>query len=419
MVLLKSVVDADCLWQDLMDIAQFTDPQTPYTRRVFSPLFVSARKWLAQRFTDCGLATHTDFAGNLIGRLKGSDENAGTIMIGSHCDTVEGGGRFDGIAGVIAALEIGRSFLKHGFKSKHNLEIVDFLGEEPNVFGLSCVGSRAMSGLLQERMLGYSDSTGDTLRNALERVGAFPDRIADSKRSDVKAFFELHIEQGPILEKERIDIGLVTAIVGIRRIEITFIGEADHAGTTPMNLRRDASVAMAETVSVIHKLAKDLSQAGEGHFVATTGVIEVQPNAANVVPQRARLLIDARSESQEMMERFYADLEAATAQIAHHLNVELDGPNIVSNTTPATCDESLRSLLGTCARDLGFSTCQLASGAGHDAAFISHIAPAAMVFVPCRRGKSHAAEEWAEPEALAKGANTIAEAIMRFDQSSD
>jgi N-carbamoyl-L-amino-acid hydrolase len=411
----KALVNSERLWHDLMAIAEFTQPDQPYTRRAFTPLFAKGRHWLTEKFTEAGFDVSLDAAGNLIGKITGTTPGAGTIMLGSHSDTVPSGGRFDGVAGVVAALEIGRILKESNFKVKHNIEIVDFLAEEPNVYGLSCVGSRGITGNLDEKMLAFIEPAGETLGEAIKRVGGAPEKISSAKRSDVRAFFELHIEQGPILEKEKLDIGLVTAIVGIRRIEIVFNGEADHAGTTPMNLRRDAAVALAETVVFIRKIAEEYASCGEGHFVATVGVIEIQPNAMNVVPQSARLVIDARSESRPLIDRFLEEVTRTAATAAESYRVECAGPKLLSDSIPSICDANLRDLLSSCAKHLGLTTMDLASGAGHDAAFLSRIAPAAMVFVPCLRGKSHAPEEWAEPSALAAGANVIVEAIMRFD----
>ena len=415
----KTLVNSERLWKDLMSIAEFTLPDQPYTRRAFTPMFAQGREWLKSKFVEAGFEVSQDAAGNLIGKIPGTTNGAGTIMLGSHSDTVPSGGRFDGVAGVIAALEIGRVLKESGIKFKHDIELVDFLAEEPNVYGLSCVGSRGITGNLSADSLSVTEPGGEKLSEAIKRVGGEPDKISGAKRSDIKAFFELHIEQGPILEKEKIEIGLVTAIVGIRRIEIVFNGEADHAGTTPMDLRRDAAVALAETIVFIRKIAEEFAVIGLGHFVATVGVVEVQPNAINVVPQSARLIIDARSENRELMDRFVEEVSRSAATAAESYRVSCDGPKILSDSIPSICDDKLRTLLGHCAKDLGLTTRELASGAGHDAAFLSRVAPSAMVFVPCLRGKSHAPEEWAEPVALAAGANVITEAIIRFDSDAD
>lgn len=411
----KTLVNSERLWNDLMAIAEITLPEQPYTRRAFTPTFDQGRAWLKEKFLAAGFEVSQDAAGNLIGSIPGTTPGAGTIMLGSHSDTVPNGGRFDGVAGVIAALEIGRVLKESGHKLKHNLEVVDFLGEEPNVYGLSCVGSRGITGYLSDESLSFTEPGGEKLGEAIKRAGGDPARIPNSARSDVKAFFELHIEQGPILESENVQIGLVTAIVGIRRIEIAFDGEADHSGTTPMHLRKDAGVALAETIVLIRKTAEDFAGRGKGHFVATVGVVEVSPNAINVVPQTARLIIDVRSEDVELMEHFLEEVTRIAATAAETYNVKCAGPKILSDSKPSICNDTLRTLLRDCADNLGLSTRDLASGAGHDAAFISRIAPAAMVFVPCLRGKSHSPEEWAEPHALAAGANVIAEAIIRLD----
>ncbi len=301
-------------------------------------------------------------------------------MLGSHSDTVPSGGRFDGIAGVIAALEAVRSLAP---QSRHAIEVVDFLAEEPSEYGLSCVGSRAMSGLLEPAMLDYSNPAGERLGDAIDRVGGAVRDLAKARRSDIAAYLELHIEQGIVLESGGIDLGLVTAIVGIARVEIVFEGSADHAGTTPMNLRHDAGVAAARTIALVADSAAALATSGQGHFVATAGVVTFEPNAANVVPGRARVVFDIRAENHALATRFIADLESESARIAAAAHVECSRFALLSNTTPAACDPNLRTLLAQSAERLGLSTISLASGAGHDAAFVSRIAPSAMLFVPC------------------------------------
>ena len=416
MILATLPIDGRRLWADLMTLAEITDPERPYTRRSFSPRFVEGREWLSRQFEAAGLNVRIDSAGNLIGRRSADKPNAGTIMVGSHSDTVPSGGRFDGAAGLIVALEIARSIKEAGIRLWHSLEIVDFLAEEPSEFGLSCIGSRGMAGELEAKSLAYEDPSGERLDRAIDRIGGQTSALADAIRSDIVAFFELHIEQGIVLETRGLDLGLVTAIAGITRIEIVFSGSADHAGTTPMDLRRDALVAAAETATFVAEQARGLAKRGHGHFVATCGILEVKPNAANVVPREARLVVDARSDRRELIEDFCRNLEAEIRQIAKRSRVECSRHAVLSDTMPARCDEALLTLLRASASALGFSTMEMASGAGHDTAFISRIAPAAMLFIPCRNGKSHTPEEWAEPEALSSGAAVIGEAVLRFDR---
>lgn len=408
-------IDDSRIWSDLMALAEITDPARPYTRRSFTPLFLAGRDWLRRRFTEAGLAVRLDTAANLFGRLEGREPGLPTIMLGSHSDSVPSGGRFDGPAGVIAALEVVRALQDDGRRLHHPIEVVDCLAEEPSDYGLSCVGSRAIAGLLSAEMLDLRNPAGERLGDAIVRVGGDPARLAEAKRSDIAAFLELHIEQGVVLERSKTDIGIVTAIVGIVRLEIVFVGEAAHAGTMPMAMRRDAGVAAARLVGFVSQRARALADAGRGYVVGTTGVVDLAPNAINVVPQRARIVVDTRAEDAELLESFVAEIEQESRRIAGETATVRERCTVLSRATPATCDPDLRTLLAEGAAACGLSSLALPSGAGHDAAFLSRIAPAAMVFVPCREGRSHVPEEWAEPGAIAAGAVAMLEAVQRFD----
>jgi N-carbamoyl-L-amino-acid hydrolase len=414
-----SGIDRDRLWADIEALAQITDPARPYTRRSFSPLFLQGRAWLQGRFAQAGLSTRIDTAGNLIGWREGAERGAGSIVVGSHSDTVPAGGRFDGVAGVAAALEIARVLDERGARLRHRLEVIDFLAEEPSEYGISCVGSRGISGQLTERHLAMRNAAGETLGDALVRVQGDPTRLEAAKRSDIRAAFELHIEQGRVLEAEGVDIGVVTSIVGVTRLQIAFQGAPDHAGTTPMERRRDALLAAALLVSAIRRKAEELSARNEGYFVATTGILEITPGAANVVPGTARLVVDARAERRPAMQEFIAWADAESRAAAAAAAVERCGFERLSDTQPAACDDRLRRLLNESATDLGFSTRAIASGAGHDTAFLSLVAPAAMVFIPCREGRSHCPEEWADPDAVSAGAAVMLEALTRFDAAAE
>ena len=410
-------VDADRLWEDIIALAAISDPERPYTRRSFTPLYQQGREWLRGRFLEAGLEVRIDAAGNLIGRRAGADPGRKAIVLGSHSDTVPSGGRFDGIAGVIAALETARSLKDAGVVLRRPLEVVDFLAEEPSEFGLSCVGSRGMAGVLESSMLALKGPGNEALSDALRRVGGDPSRLGEAKREDVGAFLELHIEQGVVLESEGVDVGVVTSIVGIRRMEIVFEGEADHAGTTPMNLRRDALVAAARTVDSVRRAADTLAAEGGDYFVATVGILDVSPSASNVVPGSSRLVIDARSTSPEMTRRFVERIDRESADHAGAAGVSRTRLAVLSDGPPAACDPALRAELRHAAEHLSFSARELASGAGHDAAFMTRICPAAMIFTPCRAGKSHAPEEWADREALAAGAAVMFETVCAIDRT--
>jgi N-carbamoyl-L-amino-acid hydrolase len=411
----RLAIDRDALWADIVALGAITDPARPYTRRSFSPLFLEGRDWLTRRFADAGLSPHIDVAGNLIGRRPGSNPKAGTIMIGSHSDSVPSGGRFDGMAGIVAGIAIARALAETGTALRHNLEIVDFLAEEPSEYGVSCIGSRGVTGQLSATHLALRNKQDETLSEGLIRMGARPGELADAVRRDVRAAFELHIEQGPVLEARAIDVGIVTAIVGITRIEILFGGTAGHAGTTPMALRRDPLIAAARMIGWVRDAAAEFAARGQGHFVATTGIIEALPGASNVIPKTARIVIDARSEARAPMLEFLAALEAESAVAAAAANVDLLRCERLSDGLPAACDPGLRGMLAASARRLGLSTMEMASGAGHDMAFLSLICPAAMVFIPCKAGRSHTPEEWTTPDSLAAGTEVLLDAVLRVD----
>lgn len=406
-------VDAERIADIIKGLARITEPDRPYTRRSFTPLFLEGRAFLEQKFKAAGLETRIDASGNLIGRRKGKRSGLGTIMLGSHSDTVPEGGRFDGIAGVAAALEVAQALADAGIRLEHDLEVVDFLAEEVSAFGVSCIGSRGMAGVIPDGWL--SRTSGDmTLRQGLIDAGGDPSRLSKQKRSDIRAFLELHIEQGPVLEAERCDVGIVTAISGITRIEILFEGQADHAGTTPMGRRRDALVAAAKMVEAVERLGTDYSK-GEGHFTATVGEFSIEPNAANVVPSRARILIDARAELRPDMERFMAEIDRIAHDIEQATGVTVGPPKAVSDNFPTPADPLVMSALESACGRIGAKHRRMASGAGHDTAWMARISKSAMIFIACRDGRSHAPDEWADNDDIALGTATLFEAVRQLD----
>jgi beta-ureidopropionase / N-carbamoyl-L-amino-acid hydrolase len=397
---------------DLDALAQITDPERPWTRRAFSPRFDEGRNYLRRRFLGVGLNVSTDAGGNLIGRREGTEPQAGTIMLGSHSDTVPDGGRFDGVAGVVVALEVARILSRRGVALRHNLAVVDFLAEEVSIFGVSCIGSRAMAGVLPQDWL-RRISDGRDLATAIRDVGGKPESLEAPLADDLKAFLELHIEQGPVLEREKIALGVVTTIVGINRVEIEVKGRPDHAGTTPMGLRADALVAAARIVSEIERFATELS-GDPGHFTATVGEFEISPNAANVVPGRVRMLVDIRAERAEDKEAFVSWLTGLDADGENTIEARL-----ISANPGMQMDDGLQEMLAKAADGLDTPYRKMVSGAGHDAAFMTRLCPSAMLFIPCRDGRSHCPEEWADAADLALAAEVLANTIMELDRKRE
>ncbi|RWE45164.1 MAG: Zn-dependent hydrolase [Mesorhizobium sp.] len=400
-------VDAARIARDLADLAALTEPDRPWTRRAFTPVFLEGRRWLAERMRDAGLDPAIDAAGNLIGRRAGRKPGRGTLVIGSHSDTVPDGGRYDGTAGVIAGLEVARALQDAGITLEHDLEIVDFLAEEVSIFGVSCIGSRAMTGQIPADWL-ERDHQGRSLRQAIIEVGGDPGSL--SPRNDIRASLELHIEQGPVLETAGETIGIVMSITGITRIALSVTGRADHAGTTPMARRDDALVTAAGVILDIHDEACRRASDGAGHFTATVGEFTIKPGAANVVPGIAELLIDARASDPGVMTHFVDWLRSRIADCPITMQVISDNP-------PCPCDLDLCLELETAARQLGAKSRRMVSGAGHDTAWISKTARAAMIFVPCKDGRSHCPEESATPEDISVGADVLFETVIAIDRS--
>lgn len=399
------------VFADLMRLAEMVEPGQPgWTRRVFTPEYLKSRELVWELMASSGLEVRRDPAGNLIGALRGTDTELSALILGSHTDTVAGGGRFDGPCGVMAAIEAVRRIREGGLRPRRTVWVVDFLGEEPNDFGISCVGSRAAAGHLSPVHLQLVDRTGRTLAEALAQMGGEPDRIPEAlwPAGTASAYLELHVEQGTRLEEAARELAVVTAIAGIHRAEIRLEGRADHAGTTPMDRRRDALLAAAEVSLEVERLGRR-----HGLGVATVGRLELEPNSPNVVAERATLIAEFRSGDPGWL--------SATDELLQEL-VE-KGParravrgqlTWLSREDPTPCSEGLRSVLLDSAREIGEEPLELASWAGHDAVQVAAICPVAMLFIPSRGGRSHCPDEWTDPEQVEVGVRALTAAVTRL-----
>ena len=399
----------------IYDLASMTEPSRPFTRLVFSPEYNQARTWLWSRFEAAGLECRIDAGGNLIGTRKAMGEEAASrkIIIGSHIDTVSGGGRFDGVAGVIAGLETIHFLNKHAIELPVDIEIVDFLGEELNVWGISCLGSRHMAGLLTADTLSRIDQDDRQLAAEIVKSGGsgIPSLAPRQDAQSIMACLELHIEQSDRLGFGQIDIGVVTDIPSISRYSISVTGVAGHSGTTRMQGRRDALVTASMIVTMIRDLALDVSGQDNRHFVATTGRIEVYPNSAAVVPGKVKMILDLRASHEHSRDLFLDRLQSAYADISHREACAIE-MELISEAKVAPMNEKLREHLARSADELELSQINVSSGAGHDMAHISRIAPAAMIFIPCKDGLSHCPEEFTTTEAIAKGSAVLTRTVL-------
>ncbi|WP_459618248.1 allantoate amidohydrolase [Bordetella sp. 2513F-2] len=408
-------IDAERLWARVEALSRHTLPEAPWTRRAFTPLFDAARQWLRHACAEAGLAVAQDAGGNLIGRRDGTDPGLKPIVTGSHCDTVVGGGRFDGIIGVLAGIEVAHTLHEQGIALRHPFEVIDFLSEEPSDYGISCVGSRAIAGRLDAGMLAAQNAHGETLAQALRRVGGDPDALGAPLRSpgDTAAFVELHIEQGPVLESRGLPIGVVTNIVGIRRVRITVDGQPDHAGTTPMDIRRDALVGATRIIEAAHRRASQLS--GRPHYVvATVGRIAMTPNVPNAVPGHVELVLEVRSDSQDVLDTFPEALMHEVAPGLPALRLEAAMSDL-SRAAPTDCTPRVMDAIQAASDRLGYASMRLPSGAGHDAVQMAATGPIGMIFVPCLGGRSHCPEEWITPQQLLDGTRVLYETVLELD----
>ncbi|AHV93796.1 Zn-dependent hydrolase [Bordetella holmesii] len=409
-------IDADRLWSRIETLSRMTVPGQPWTRRAFTPLFDQARTWLRAEFDAAGLSSHIDAAGNLVGRMSGRNaEKKKPLVTGSHCDTVLEGGRFDGIIGVLAGIEVAHTLKDHGLRLDHPFEVIDFLSEEPSDYGISCVGSRAISGHLTADMLAACNPDGETLAQGIVRAGGRPDALGQALRGPdtSAAFVELHIEQGPVLQARGLPIGVVSNIVGIRRTRIVVLGQPDHAGTTPMDIRRDALVGAARIIDAAHHRATDL--AGRPHYVvATVGRLTLTPNAANAVPGRVDMTLEVRSDSNAVLDSFtQAVLQTVTPELAAlRLTVQAEP---LSRAEPTDCARLVMEAVRTAADSLGYDTMTLPSGAGHDAMYMAPTGPMGMIFIPCLDGRSHCPQEWITPEQLLDGTRVLYQTLLELD----
>ncbi len=407
---------ASRLQADLDDLASLTEDGPGWTRRLFSDVEVHSRHMVADKMRAAGLEVTVDGAGNVIGRLRGTSASGGDLVTGSHTDTVTAGGRFDGIVGVLGGIEVVRLLAESDIRLHHDLCVVDFRGEEPNPHGIGYVGSRAITGSLTTDHLAERSPEGVTLAEALRRGGGDPERALRSAWApgQVAAYLELHVEQGPHLERLGTSIGVVRAIVGIQRLSATFTGRPDHAGTRPMSMRRDAGCAAAEAMVAIERLGLLGAEQAEGGAVATVGALELSPGVINVVPGLARMLAESRSTDRAWLEAFRRDIEAEMSRAAtrREVDVELDWLELEAPTPMA---DALGALVADAADRLGHARTDLASFAGHDAAQMAAIGPAGMIFVPSRDGRSHCPEEWTDLADVVAGVGVLAESLVAAD----
>ncbi len=395
------------LWDSIMEMAKIGEtPKGGCNRLALTDLDRQGRDLFISWCEGAGCTIAIDRMGNIFARRPGRDETLDPVVFGSHLDTQPTGGKFDGVFGVLAALEVVRTLNDHGYETDAPLEVAVWTNEEGSRFAPAMIASGVFAGVFTEEYgLSRADLDGKTIGGELERIGYRGPAACGGRK--FKAFFEAHIEQGPILEAESKTIGVVTGIQGIRWYECTVVGRESHAGTTPMGMRKDALLAAGRIVNEINAIGLAYCP----HAVATAGLMQVYPNSRNVIPGSVFFTADLRHPDDEVLLKMAQDLEAAVNRITVELGLTHDLHEIW-HSPAAPFDEACIASVRRAAEEAGYSYREIVSGAGHDAGYISRVAPTAMIFVPCAGGISHNELESATPADLAAGCDVLLRAVL-------
>ena len=412
-VSVRPQLDIDRLTAELAALASISEAEPPVvTRVVFTEADLRARAYVRGLCAAAELALRVDAIGNMFSRWEGAEPELAPIGTGSHIDAIPNAGSYDGTVGVLGGLEAIRALQRAGFRPRRAIELVIFTAEEPTRFGIGCLGSRMMGhALTPAAALALGDKQGhglEELRTAAGFSGALESVAAGRER--FHQFVELHIEQGPLLEQEGIDLGLVTHIAAPASMRIVIDGEGGHAGGKLMPGRKDALAAAAELILALEAAAKST---GAIDTVGTVGVCEVFPGAVNSIPSRVRLETDIRDIDGGRRDRVLAALQDACGEVAARRGVTIT-TELVNADPPTTCDEAILAAMEASAAEAGRSSKRMVARAYHDSSFVACIAPVAMLFIPCRGGVSHRPDEYASPQWIADGVDVLARTLARL-----
>ncbi|WP_233201406.1 Zn-dependent hydrolase [Sporosarcina sp. P13] len=406
------------LVNDLDSYAEYgRDERGGITRPSFSPADLEVRIRFIKELQDLGLDITIDGIANIWGKLKGNGKKKGSIVIGSHLDTVPNGGKYDGALGTLVAKEIIRTIIENDITLDHDLEIVSFTAEESNDFGLSTLGSRAFVGKLSgDELRMATDSTGLLLSDALQKVDGDIERIHEmaSMHEEKRVFVEMHIEQGKRLESNNKSVAIINSLVGVYRSKVTVIGEANHSGTTMMPHRHDALAAVSEMILAVEQICGE----DETDLVGTVGKLDVLPNAVNIVPGQVDFVLEIRGECQERMDQVVDKIETKWNEVTQRREVKMS-QSILQQQKPTMLDEEIVSILQESTGRMSVPYMTLPSMAVHDAAHMSLISKSAMIFVKSIDGKSHCPEEYSTPEDIKIASDVMLHGILAIDQQMD
>jgi ureidoglycolate amidohydrolase len=408
-------INRDRLVADLETLASFSDDTPPgISRLVFAGADQKSRVWLKAQCSDAGLAVREDAVGNMFARWVGAQPQLAAIGTGSHIDAIPHSGKFDGTVGVLGGLEAMRALQQSGFQPQRSIELLLFTSEEPTRFGLGCLGSRMLSGgLNSDADTRLKDAEGNTLAQ-LRAAAGFQGSLDQVRLPEgyYAAFVELHIEQGPLLEKEGLPLGIVTSIAAPAALRISIEGEGGHAGGVLMPDRKDAFCAAAEIVLAVEERAR---ATGSIDTCGTVGKCQIYPGAVNSIPSRVEMDVDIRDTDEQRRNRVLREIEQACAQVSASRKL-LVRVTPINADAPATCSPRVIDALVEAAEENGLSFKKMVSRAYHDSLFMARIAPVGMVFIPCRGGVSHRPDEYSAPQEIETGAKVLASTLARLSQ---
>jgi ureidoglycolate amidohydrolase len=408
-------INRDRLLSEIDELASFSDAEAPaVTRIVFTPTDLKARAWMKAHCEEAGLTVRQDAVGNIFARWNGSDAAAPVVGTGSHIDAIPNAGKFDGVVGVLGGLEAIRGLQQSGFRPRHPIELLIFTSEEPTRFGIGCLGSRLLSGSLSpEAARKLTGNDGRTLDEVCRATGLGSDLERVKLPSGYyEAFIELHIEQGPLLERRQIPLGIVTNIAAPASLRIVIEGPGGHAGGVLMTDRNDALCAAAELILEIESAGRT---SGAIDTVATVGMCEVFPGAVNSIPSRVRLSADVRDTDLQRRDTVLRTIEATCRSISVKRQVSIQS-ELLNADAPADCAPAIIEALSQSCRKHDLNSLAMVSRAYHDSLFIARVAPVAMLFIPCRNGYSHRPDEYAAPEDIIRGTLVLAETLAALSR---
>lgn len=402
--------------KDIETISKFNGtPDKGVTRFTYSHEDKLARDYLLKEMSDLDLLINIDGVGNIRARMEGNDKNAPVVMVGSHIDSVRHGGKYDGVIGVVGALEAIRVLKESGFKNTHPIELVIFSEEEGSNFSSTLAGSKGMVGKYSvEDTKKLKNVNGITMYDMAKDFGLEPDTLPQSRLlpGELKAMLELHIEQSVVLEREKVTIGIVEAIAGMKSLRITFRGVANHAGATPMGLRYDPMVAAGEIIVMVEKIVKEK---GYSTTVGTAGRINCIPNVPNVIPGEVSFSVDIRDVKVDGIDTVVAELEGKTKEIAASRGVEYEFL-IVGESKPVILSKEIIDIIEKTVKDRGYSYKNMNSGAVHDSCMLADLTKVGMIFVPSVNGRSHVPEEFTSYEDIKMGCDVLLGTIMELSK---